>query len=162
MLLFSLKTSPVPSPSFTHFNTTIVKENKAFGGRRRKNKDVRLKSHFEALLLGGNISSQPEGQRGEGERVRSWLPWLQPALRTPTNIHVNCSLREINTSDKLPMPLSGAVMKVCKRWCVCVCVVQVAGAYIDNSKAARWRSEARVHAHSRRASSVAQTSPSYM
>lgn len=37
----------------------------------------------------------------------------QPAPRTPTNIHVNCSLREINGSDKLPMPLSGDVLKVC-------------------------------------------------
>lgn len=80
--------------------------------QKKKKKHVRLKSHFEALLLGGNISSRPEGQReereGEGPAAR-----LQPALRTPTNIHVNCSLREINTSDKLPMPLSGAVMKVC-------------------------------------------------
>lgn len=82
--------------------------------------DVRLKSHFEALLLGGNISSQPQGQgERERERTRARVPGpsarLQSALRTPTNIHVNCSLREINISDKLPMPLSGAVMKVCWR-----------------------------------------------
>ena len=44
--------------------------------------DVRLKSHFEALLSGENISSRPEGQRErerrergrerERERERAW------------------------------------------------------------------------------------------
>lgn len=59
------------------------------------------------------------GRKRERERTRARVPGpsarLQSALRTPTNIHVNCSLREINISDKLPMPLSGAVMKVCWR-----------------------------------------------
>lgn len=59
----------------------------------------------------------PPGPAGRREQSEGPGPCarLQPALRTPTNIHVNCSLREINTSDKLPMPLSGAVMKVCWR-----------------------------------------------
>ncbi len=81
--------------------------------------DVRLKSHFEALLLGGNISSRPQGLREESEEreekrgCRGRPPGCSLPSGRPTNIHVNCSLREINTSDKLPMPLSGAVMKVC-------------------------------------------------
>lgn len=54
------------------------------------------------------------GKEREKERGRGSAR-LQPALRTPTNIHVNCSLREINISDKLPMPVSRAVMKVCWR-----------------------------------------------
>lgn len=66
-----------------------------------------------SLMAGG---AECGGRQDEGPATR-----LQPAPRTPTNIHVNCSLREINTSDKLPMPLSGAVMKVYYNQCVCVC-----------------------------------------
>lgn len=55
-------------------------------------------------------SSQTEetkGREGGGEGVAGRSAKLQSALRTPTNIHVNCSLGQINKSDKLPIPLSG-------------------------------------------------------
>ncbi len=69
------------------------------------------------------------------EGVR-WSEGTLVAWRTPTNIHVNCSLREINDGDKLPMSLSGDIMNVwrgkllpdnptgcvCVYVCVCVCV----------------------------------------
>lgn len=68
------------------------------------------------MLCGNASSSQIGGVGGGGGGGGLWS-----APRTPTNIHGNCSLREINTSDKFPMPPSGAVMKVC----VCVCVKTV-------------------------------------
>jgi len=65
--------------------------------------------------------------KGVGWSVGTLVAW-----RTPTNIHVNCSLREINDGDKLPMPLSGDIMNVRRGkllpdnpigyMCVCVCV----------------------------------------
>lgn len=50
--------------------------------KKNNNKHVRLKSHFEALLLGGNISSRPEGQREE----RGWGAGRQAAA-CPQDTH---------------------------------------------------------------------------
>lgn len=74
----------------------------------------------------------------EGPSIR-----LQSAPRTPTNIHVNCSLREIDEGDTFPMP-SGAAKRACVSvekqlsfWVVCCCCWGLFWVFLY-AKATRW------------------------